>query len=208
MKPRWLLTAWLLCLVVPAWAQPKVTPLLPLAGSEAPELTEVKRVRFVTTAGNMVFEIYPQAAPHACQRFLELVKKGFYDFTPVFRVIPEFVCQFGINWRKPFPDYQKNTFDDDPSYFQLTPGTLAFAKGGPNINSTQVFINYADNSGLVEQGFTAFGKVVEGLEVAKSFEPVGDPSMGLDQDKLWTKGDIYLKKLNKQPAYILFAEVL
>lgn len=182
--------------------------LKPLPGAHPPPLTEVKKVRFITTAGNMLLEIYPQAAPNASARFLELVNKGFYDFTPIFRVVPQFVAQFGINWRAPFPDYQNNNFKDDPSYFQLAPGTLAFAKAGPDTNSTQVFINYGDNSRLVEQGFTAFGRVVEGMDVAGRFDQVGDPSMGLDQDQLWTRGDLYLKKLPQQPAYILFAEVL
>jgi peptidyl-prolyl cis-trans isomerase A (cyclophilin A) len=192
------------------WAQPAsyLTPL-PQFKDRAPALTQVTRVRFITTQGNILMELYPQAAPNAVARFTELVQKGFYDFTPIFRVVPEFVAQFGINWRGTFPDYQSNNFKDDPSYFALGPGTLAFAKAGPDTNSTQVFINYQDNSRLVQQGnFTAFGKVIEGLDVALSFPPVGDPGMGLDQDALWGKGDVYLKKLPKQPAYILFGEVL
>ena len=192
------------------WAQPAsyLTPL-PQFKDRAPALTQVTRVRFITTQGNILMELYPQAAPNAVARFTELVQKGFYDFTPVFRVVPEFVAQFGINWRGSYPEYQSNNFKDDPSYFALRPGTLAFAKAGPDTNSTQVFINYNDNSRLVQQGnFTAFGKVIEGLDVALSFPPVGDPGMGLDQDALWGKGDVYLKKLPKQPAYILFGEVL
>ena len=204
MRLRRFLVIWLL--TMSGWAQS--LPLTPLPGSPAPVLTQIVKVRFVTTAGNLLLEVYPQAAPNASQRFLELVRKGFYDFTPVSRVVPEFVCQFGINWRAPFVDYQNNNFKDDPSYFQLAPGTLAFAKSGPDSNSTQVFINYGDNSRLIEQGFTAFGKVVEGLDVAEKFAQVGDPGGGLEQDQLWTRGDAYLKKLTRQPSYILFAEVL
>lgn len=198
-------------LTLAAWAQPVSSYLTPLPRfkDRAPTLNQVTRIRFVTTQGNILMELYPQAAPNACARFTELVQKGFYDFTPVFRVVPSFVCQFGINWRGTYPEYQNNNFKDDTSYFALAPGTLAFAKAGPDTNSTQVFINYQDNSRLVDQGnFTAFGKVIEGLDVALSFPAVGDPSMGLDQDQLWSKGDLYLKKLNKQPAYILFGEVL
>ena len=198
-----------LLLSLSAWAQPGTLTPLPQFKDQAPALTQVTKVRLVTTQGNILIELYPQAAPNACGRFTELVQKGFYDFTPIFRVVPNFVCQFGINWRGPFPDYQNNNFKDDPSYFALAPGTLAFAKAGPDTNSTQIFINYQDNSRLVQQGnFTAFGRVTEGLEVALSFPAVGDPGMGLDQDLMWGKGDVYLKKLPKQPAYILFAEVL
>lgn len=203
-----------LCLLVlllslSAWAQPTFLTPLPQFKDQAPALTQVTKVRLVTTQGNILIELYPQAAPNAVARFTELVQKGFYDFTPVFRVVPNFVAQFGINWRGTFPEYQKNNFKDDPSYFQLAPGTLAFAKAGPDTNSTQIFINYQDNSRLVANGnFTAFGKVVEGLDVALGFPAVGDASMGLDQDQMWSKGDVYLRKLPKQPAYILFAEVL
>ena len=198
-----------LLLSMAVWAQPNYLTPLPEFKDRAPALTQVTKVRFVTTQGNILVELYPQAAPNAVARFTELVQKGFYDFTPVFRVVPNFVAQFGINWRGSFPEYQKNNFKDDPSYFALGPGTLAFAKAGPDTNSTQVFINYQDNSRLVQQGnFTAFGKVVEGLDIALSFPAVGDASMGLDQDQLWGQGDAYLKKLPKQPAYILFGEVL
>lgn len=184
--------------------------LVPLPGvGKAPTLDQVKRVRMVTTVGNLLIEVYPQAAPNASQRFLELVNKRFYDFTPIFRVIPNFVAQFGINWRGDYPDYQKRPFRDDPSYFRLDPGTLAFAKAGPDTNSTQIFINYRNNDRLVEQGFTAFAKVVEGLDsVTPLFPSVGDPSGGLDQEQMWTQGDVYLRGQTQQPAYILFAEVL
>lgn len=204
---RALLLAWLLA--VPAFAQTGSNATLTPLSTSAPKLDQVVRVRFVTTQGNFVVEVYPQAAPNASKRFLELVDQKFFEWTPVFRVVPGFVAQFGINWRDKFPEWQNNNFNDDPSYFRLNRGTLAFAKAGPNTNSTQLFINYGDNSRLVQQGnFTAFGKVVEGMETVDRFQAVGDPSMGLDQDKLWSEGDKYLRKLPQQPAYILFTEVL
>ncbi len=199
---RWFL---ILLLSLASWAD----SLVPLPGRGAtPALTEIKRVRVVTTVGDMLIEVYPQAAPNASKRFLELVGNGFYDFSPVFRVVPQFVAQFGINWRDKYPEYQKNNFKDDPSLFRLDPGTLAFAKAGPDTNSTQVFINFRNNDRLVAQNFTAFAKVVEGLDVAMSFAQVGDPSMGLEQDQLWGEGDKYLRKLKAQPSYILYAYVL
>ena len=114
-----------------------------------------------TTAGDILIDVYPEAAPNAAERFVELVKAGFYDNTPISRVVPGFVAQFGVNWRDPLKSWKDKEFDDDPTWFALERGTLAFAKAGANTNSTQVFINYAENNRLADPryNFTVFGKV-------------------------------------------------
>jgi homoserine O-acetyltransferase/O-succinyltransferase len=186
----------------PATAQ----PLTPLPGKEdaAPQITRAVTVVMETTAGVVTMEIYPEAAPNAAQRFVELVQSGFYDDTPVSRVVPGFVAQFGVNWRVPHRNWQHRTFDDDPSLFALERGTLAFAKAGPNSNSTQVFINYRQNDQLAvpELNFTVFGKVVDGMDVVDRFAQVGDPSGGLDQARLWSDGGAYLDSLEIKPTMI------
>jgi cyclophilin family peptidyl-prolyl cis-trans isomerase len=152
----------------------------------------------------VVIEVYAKAAPHAAQRFVELVQGGFYDDTPISRVVPGFVAQFGVNWRAPHKDWQNRTFDDDPSIFSLERGTLAFAKAGPDTNSTQVFINYKENNQLADPryNFTVFGKVVSGMDVVDRFVRVGDPSGGLDQERLWNDGEAYLASLSVKPTMI------
>jgi peptidyl-prolyl cis-trans isomerase A (cyclophilin A) len=189
----------------------RVAPLSPLPNVTAliPALTQKTTVRMHTTAGEVVIEVYPQAAPHAAQRFVELVKSGFYDDTPISRVVPNFVAQFGVNWRAPHKDWKDRTFDDDPTLFSLERGTLAFAKAGPNTNSTQVFINYKENNQLAEPryNFTVFGKVVSGMDVVDRFARVGDPSGGLDQNRLWADGGAYLDSLPVKPTMIESATV-
>jgi cyclophilin family peptidyl-prolyl cis-trans isomerase len=167
-------------------------------------------VRLDTDAGEVVIEVYPQAAPNAAKRFVELVSSGFYDGTPVSRVVPGFVAQFGINWRDPHKAWDDRPFNDDPSLFALEPGTLAFAKAGPNSNATQVFINYRDNNRLAEPqlNFAAFGKVVSGMDVVGRFVQVGDPSNGLDQGRLWADGGNYLESLPVKPTMIVKATVM
>lgn len=186
----------------PATAQ----PLTPLPGKEdaAPQITRAVTVVLETTAGDVAIEVYPEAAPNAAQRFVELVQSGFYDDTPVSRVVPGFVAQFGVNWRTGHRSWQHRTFDDDASLFALERGTLAFAKAGPNTNSTQVFINYRQNNQLAvpEYNFTVFGKVVDGMDVVDSFVQVGDPSGGLDQTRLWDDGEAYLDSLAVKPTMI------
>jgi cyclophilin family peptidyl-prolyl cis-trans isomerase len=189
----------------------RVAPLAPLPSvtTPIPALTEKTTIRMATTAGDVVIEVYPQAAPNAAQRFVELVRSGFYDGTPISRVVPGFVAQFGVNWREPHRQWEHRTFDDDPSLFALERGTLAFAKGGLNSNSTQVFINYDDNSRLADPryNFTVFGKVVAGMDVVDDFVQVGDPSDGLDQARLWADGGTYIDLLPIKPTMIESAVV-
>lgn len=168
------------------------------------QITEVARVRMVTDKGELILEVYPQAAPGAAKRFLELVDLGFYDNTPIFRVVDRFVAQFGINPQ--FEEWKERFFDDDPSLYALDRGTVAFAKAGPNTNSTQVFINFDDNSRLRKQGgFTAFGRVTQGMGLADRFAKVGSPGMGLDQERLWQDTG-YLATLDVAPTMILKIE--
>jgi cyclophilin family peptidyl-prolyl cis-trans isomerase len=174
-----------------------------------PPLTDATTVRLETTAGDVVIEVYPRAAPNAAKRFVDLVTAGFYDDTPISRVVPGFVAQFGVNWREPHIAWKDRNFNDDPTLFALERGTLAFAKAGPNTNSTQVFINYRENNRLAEPqfNFTVFGKVVEGMDVVDRFVQVGDPSGGLDQGRLWADGGNYLESLPVKPTMIEKATV-
>jgi Peptidyl-prolyl cis-trans isomerase (rotamase) - cyclophilin family len=192
--------------------QPLEHTLVPLPGkeSEVPVLTVKQTVLMQTDAGDLTIEVYPQAAPNAAQRFIELVENGFYNDTPISRVVPGFVAQFGVNWRDGYNSWQFNTFNDDPTLFSLERGTLAFAKAGPNSNSTQVFINYVENNRLAEPqyNFTVFGKVVEGMDVVDQFVQVGDPGMGLDQGRLWSDGANYLESLDTKPTMIRSARVI
>jgi cyclophilin family peptidyl-prolyl cis-trans isomerase len=187
-------------------------PLAPLpnVGGPFPAITEKTTIRFETDAGEVTIEVYPQAAPNAAQRFVELVRAGFYDDTPVSRVVPGFVAQFGINWREPHKLWENRMFNDDPSLFALERGTLAFAKAGPNTNATQVFINYTENNRLADPrfNFTTFGKVVSGMEIVDAFVQVGDPGGGLDQGQLWSDGAAYLASLPVKPTMIVRAVVV
>lgn len=186
--------------------------LVPLPGLEenVPTLTQKTTILFRTTEGDILIEVYPEAAPNAVARFIELTETGFYDDTPFSRIVTGFVAQFGVNWREPHKSFQSNVFDDDASYFALDRGTLAFAKAGPNSNSTQVFINYAQNNRLAspQYNFTTFGKIVQGMNIVDRFVQVGDPDGGLDQARLWNDGEAYLAELEVKPTMILSAQVI
>ena len=109
------------------------------------------------------------------------------------------MAQFGIPAK---PEIGKAwahaTIKDDPVTQTNAAGTLTFATAGPNTRTTQLFINLRDNSNLNAQGFSAFGKVAEGMDVIqKLYDGYGDgpPSgNGPDQERLTNEGKAYLDK--------------
>jgi peptidyl-prolyl cis-trans isomerase A (cyclophilin A) len=148
-------------------------------------------VEFKTSAGDLTVDVNREWAPLGADRFFELVEAGFYDDIRVFRVLPGFVAQFGMNGD---PDvhrmWSNQTIADDPVVQSNIRGTLSFAAGGPNTRTTQVFINYSDNSALDDQGFSPFGMVSTGMDVADTFN--SDYGETPDQVEINSAGNDYL----------------
>jgi peptidyl-prolyl cis-trans isomerase A (cyclophilin A) len=154
------------------------------------------KVRLATTKGDIVIEVYHDWAPLGADRFYDLVKAGYFDNAPWFRVIAGFMVQTGLN-----PDPQTTalwrdmTLPDDPVTHSNTEGMVTFAMGGPNTRSTHFFINTGDNSQLDSQGFAPFGKVVEGMDVVKSIYEIGDGTV--DQGRANMEGEEYFKTFSR-----------
>jgi peptidyl-prolyl cis-trans isomerase A (cyclophilin A) len=135
------------------------------------------------------------------------VKNGYYDGCRFFRVLPGFMVQFGINGD---PAIQKNwvnaTIPDEKVTQGNTRGFVTFAKSSaPNSRTTQVFINYADNSRLNRDGFAPFGKVISGMEVVdKIFSGYGQKP---DQGRIQVEGNAYLTKTFPKLDYIKKATI-
>ena len=114
-----------------------------------------------TSKGDVVIRDHRAWAPRGADRFYNLVKNGFYDGQRLFRVVPDFVVQFGIgNDPAVSAAWTNATIPDDRVTQHNTRGTVTFATAGPDTRTTQVFINLADNSQLDGQGFAPFGQVV------------------------------------------------
>jgi len=125
------------------------------------------KAKFDTSKGAFVVTVHRDWAPIGADRFYNLVKNGFFDDVRFFRVISNFMVQFGINgsptvsaiWRNPAVQLK-----DDPVKQSNKRGYITFATGGPNTRTTQVFINFKDNAFLDGQGFSPFGEVSQGME--------------------------------------------
>jgi peptidyl-prolyl cis-trans isomerase A (cyclophilin A) len=152
------------------------------------------RARFETSQGVFVIEIHRDWAPHAADRFYNLVKDGFYDNARFFRVLSGFMVQFGLNGD---PEIQRPWssagLPDEPAKQSNTRGFVSFAReSSPNTRFTMVFINYKDNSYLDAEGFSPFGQVVVGMDVAdKLYSGYGRTNVP-DQRRILSEGNAYL----------------
>jgi len=154
------------------------------------------KVKFETTRGDFTITVTRAWAPLGADRFYNLVKHHYYDNAAFFRVVPQFVVQFGISANPSVSAAWKHTdIKDDPVTQTNKRGAIVFATAGPNTRTTQVFINLKDNGRLDGMGFAPFGVVDgNGMNVVEMmYEGYGD-SAGPDQNELEKQGDPYLKK--------------
>jgi peptidyl-prolyl cis-trans isomerase B (cyclophilin B) len=127
---------------------------------------ETFKVRFDTTKGKFTVEVTRSLAPNGADRFYNLVKSDYFADIGFFRVVPGFMVQFGIHGDPAVSaKWRTANISDDPVKGSNTRGTITFATAGPNTRTTQMFINFADNTFLDGQGFSPFGKVISGMDV-------------------------------------------
>jgi peptidyl-prolyl cis-trans isomerase A (cyclophilin A) len=176
------------------------------ANEKAPDTYKVK---LATTKGDMVIQVTRAWSPNGADRFYNLVKIGYYDETAFFRLVNGFMAQVGINGDGAVNAKWRNApIQDDPAAGQSNkPGYVTFAKtGAPNSRTTQFFINFGDNSFLDPQGFTPFGKVVDGSTVLGSINQEYGESP--DQGAIQTQGNAYLKANFPRLDYIKTARIV
>jgi cyclophilin family peptidyl-prolyl cis-trans isomerase len=124
-----------------------------------------------TVKGKIVVELLPQAAPRAVNSFVFLARQGYFDGVTFHRVLPGFVAQGGDPTGTGFggPGYEfPNEVVPDLTFSE--PGLLAMANAGPDTNGSQFFITFAALPHL-DGGYTIFGRVQSGLEVALALTP-------------------------------------
>ena len=147
------------------------------------------KVKFATSEGDFVVEVYPDKAPKTVENFLQYVKDKHYDGTIFHRVINNFMVQGGgydgayaeKKTRAPVVHEGREALAKGGP--KNVVGTLAMARtNDPNSASSQFFINVKDNDFLNPStqapGYTVFGKVISGMDVVNKIKSVPTGSGG------------------------------
>ena len=167
------------------------------------------KARFETTQGNFDIIAVRSFSPAGVDRLYQLIKYGYYTDIAIFRVVPNFVAQFGIhNDRLIGKSWRDAKIDDEPVIAKNDYMTIAFARGGKRSRNIQIFINLKDNHRLDEleysgvKGFPVIAKVTNGKEnVLKFYDKYGD-KLGRKQDSIGKHGNDFLKRKYPKVDYI------
>lgn len=140
--------------------------------------------RFETSKGTFDIQINRVSSPKAVDRFYQLVKNHYFDTTIFYRVVPDFVAQFGISDSTKTAQWKKSKIPDEEVRQSNIKGALSFARGGKETRHDHLFINLTDNPRLDTlnyqgvKGFPAFGNVINGMEVVeKLYSGYGNETM-------------------------------
>ena len=148
-----------------------------------------KIVVLETNQGLIEIKLMPEVAPKACENFIQLAEKGYYNGLIFHRVIRGFMIQSGDPtgtgsggesvWGKPFADEATPVAKFD------NPGILAMANSGPNTNGSQFFITTAKTPWL-NMRHTIFGEVISGYDIVQKIEnaPTGPGDRPLSEQKI------------------------
>ena len=173
------------------------------AQEKAPDTYKVK---LDTSKGPVVIEVHRSWAPIGADHLYNLVKSGFYNDVRFFRVVPGFMVQFGMSGDPKAQSAHNTTIKDDPPKESNKRGYVTFAKtGAPNSRSTQLFINYKDNTFLDSQGFAPIGQVVSGMDVVDKIN--SEYKERPNQNEIRTSGNAYLTKEFPNLDYIKTATI-
>jgi len=161
---------------------------------------ETFRALFTTNKGDFIIEAYRKWSPLGVDRLYQLINSGFYTNIMLFRAEQRFVIQFGIS-----DNTQVNRFwdpkklPDEPARYKNEKGIIAYARGGTNDRTTQLFINMVNNplldtvvrSGL--KGYTPIARVIKGMEVMAIVNDQYGRSTLPIQDSVYKYGNRYLE---------------
>ena len=160
-----------------------------------------------------MIEVHRDWSPQGADRFYNLVRTGYYDGVRFFRVISGFMAQFGIHGDPAVSArWRERRIPDDPVRQSNVRGAVSYAMAGPNTRTTQLFINFGDNSRLDGSGFSPFGQVVEGMDVVDRLNAEygeGAPrGAGPDQSRIQAEGNAYLERDFPRLDFVRRATVL
>lgn len=174
------------------------------------------QARFETTRGVFDIEARREWSPEGVDRLYQLITSNFYTDIAIFRVVPDFVVQFGINTDSTLnSQWKAYPVNDEPVVKTNEKGTISFARGGAKSRSTQIFVNLKSNSPYLDEtdyggvkGFPVVAQVIAGMDVVEGFFGEYGNQPATQQDQIYAKGNVFLKEKYPKLDYILKAYVL
>jgi len=163
--------------------------------AQSQDVGDSKQIQAIieTNFGNIVIEFFPDKAPRHVENFIKLANDGYYDGTTFHRVIPGFMIQGGDPNTKSDdrsthgqggPGYTINAEFNDISHVR---GIVSMARtNDPNSAGSQFFIIVSDSIFLDNQ-YTVFGRVVEGIDVADKIVNVPRDNLDNPNDRVVVK---------------------
>lgn len=145
--------------------------------TETAEALGKHRAIIETPMGNMTVEVFADRAPNHVRNFLRLAETGVYDGTAFHRVVKGFVIQGGYlpSRRQPLDIGQEKYVQTMAPEFNPTPhdkGILSMARGDDPASATTSFFIVTARTAALDNQYTVFGRVVEGLDVLEKIEAV------------------------------------
>jgi peptidyl-prolyl cis-trans isomerase A (cyclophilin A) len=189
----------------------KSSPSTPASDTKE-QAPEKFAVTLETTKGDIIVDVTREWAPVGADRFYLLVRSGYYDDVAFFRVIPGFMAQGGISGKPELnAKWRTMRISDDPVKQSNTVGMVTFATGGANSRTTQIFINFGNNSRLDRMGFAPFGKVRDMKTVGALYSEYGEGAprgRGPNQQRIQMEGNTYLRRDFPELDYIKTARII
>jgi peptidyl-prolyl cis-trans isomerase A (cyclophilin A) len=179
-------------------------------------------VAFETSRGRVDVMARKNWAPVGVDRLYSLILARHYDGARFFRVVKNFVAQFGISGDPRInAAWSIRRIGDEPVRHTNSRGTISYARGGPGTRSVQLYINLRDNPRLDTLGgfgFPPIAEVVQGMAVVDSlYSGYGESAArsgpapgreGPSQDSIMTQGNAYLLRGWPKLDYIKTARVV
>ncbi len=169
--------------------------------------------RFETSKGNFDIEVTRAWSPQAADRLYQLLTHRFYDNQYFYRVVPNFVVQFGNIDTIVYKKWEKFKVPDEPVLKSNLKSYVSFARAGKETRGNDLFINLKDNVRLDTvapegvRGYPVLGKVITGMNVVESlYSEYGNKTMDV-YDSLSANRKKYLSLFPKldsiKKAYII-----
>ncbi len=173
------------------------------------------KARFETTQGNFDIAAQRSLSPKAVDRLYQLIKNDFYTDIALYRVITNFVVQFGIHNDSVINnEWEKYKIPDELVLSSNDSMTISFARAGIESRTTQIFINLKDNERLDKltysgvSGFPVVAKITSGMETIHKFYASYGPEPAKKQAYILREGNEYLRKEFPKLDYINSAYII